>query len=180
MSYGGIQAMFNFGDGFYSLKNNGGGNLELYQNNIGDYNNFYGNIKGWSFSFISNQNPTLTKIFDTVDLRADHYLINESEQLLNSCPINFMEVNNEYQDSGIIPLNSKSIRKKFRIWRGLLPRNKSTRQRIRNPWSMITLGWTPDIGQSSSNTNVEHNPGQSNNNDTNKAVIHDVSVKYTI
>lgn len=181
MSYGGIQAMFNFGDGFYSLKNNSGGNLELYQNNVGDYNNFYGNIKGWSFSFISNQNPTLTKIFDTVDLRADHYLINESEQLLNSCPINFIEVNNEYQNSGIVPLNSKSIRKKFRIWRGLLPRNKNTRQRIRNPWSMITLGWTPDIGQSSSsNTNVEHNPGQSNSNDTNKAVIHDVSVKYTI
>ena len=73
MSYGGTQAMFNFADGFYSLRHDNNGNLSLYQNNVGDYNNFYGTTKGWSFSFISNQSPTLTKILDTIDLRTDHY-----------------------------------------------------------------------------------------------------------
>ncbi len=166
MSYGGTQAMFNFADGFYSLRENDG-TVKLYQNNVGEYNNFYGNIKGWDFSFISNQNPTLTKIFDTVELRADHYQNDTIEQLLNSCPFNYIKVDNEYQHSNIVHLNNENMRKKFRVWRGLIPRNKGTRQRFRNPWSMITLGWNPvSTEQSSSNTN--------------KAVVHDVSVKYTV
>lgn len=166
MSYGGTQAMFNFADGFYSLRETDG-NVKLYQNNVGDYNDFYGTPKGWSFSFISNQNPTLTKIFDTIDLRTDHYWTYDTEQLLNSCPMNYMEVDNEYQHSGTVLLDSRNMRKKFRVWRGLLPRNKDTRQRIRNPWSMITLGWNP------LNTTQ---PGDN----TKKAVVHDVSVKYTV
>ena len=167
MSYGGTQAMFNFADGFYSLRHDNNGNLSLYQNNVGDYNNFYGTTKGWSFSFISNQSPTLTKILDTIDLRTDHYWTHGTEQLLNSCPMNFIEVDNEYQHSDTVLLDNKNMRKKFRVWRGLLPRNKGTRQRIRNPWSMITLGWTP--------INTEQ-PGDN----TKKAVVHDVSVKYTV
>ena len=108
----------------------------------------------------------VTKVFDTVELRADHYSPDE-EQLLNSCPVNYMEVDNEYQHSGTVPLDSINMRKKFRIWRGLLPRNKNTRQRIRNPWAMITLGWTPiNTEQPSDNTK--------------KAVVHDVTVKYTV
>lgn len=166
MSYGGTQAMFNFADGFYSLRETDG-NVKLYQNNVGDYNNFYGIPKGWSFSFISNQNPTLTKIFDTIDLRTDHYWTYGTEQLLNSCPMNYMEVDNEYQHSGTVLLDSRNMRKKFRVWRGLLPRNKGTRQRIRNPWSMITLGWNPlETAQPGDNAK--------------KAVVHDVSVKYTV
>lgn len=166
MSYGGTQAMFNFADGFYSLRETDG-NVKLYQNNVGDYNDFYGTPKGWSFSFISNQNPTFTKIFDTIDLRTDHYWTYGTEQLLNSCPMNYMEVDNEYQHSGTVLLDSRNMRKKFRVWRGLLPRNKGTRQRIRNPWSMITLGWNPlETTQPGDNTK--------------KAVVHDVSVKYTV
>lgn len=166
MSYGGTQAMFNFADGFYSLRHDGA-NLKLYQNNVGNYNNFYGTPKGWSFSFISNQNPTITKIFDTIELRTDHYQATDSEQPLNSCPMNYIEVSNEYQHSDTVLLDNINMRKKFRVWRGLLPRNKGTRQRIRNPWSMITLGWKPlkDI-----------QPGDTGR----KAIIHDVSVKYTI
>lgn len=166
MSYGGTQAMFNFADGFYSLRETDG-NVKLYQNNVGYYNDFYGTPKGWSFSFISNQNPTFTKIFDTIDLRTDHYWTYGTEQLLNSCPMNYMEVDNEYQHSGTVLLDSRNMRKKFRVWRGLLPRNKGTRQRIRNPWSMITLGWNP------------LNATQPGDN-TKKAVVHDVSVKYTV
>lgn len=166
MSYGGVQAMFNFDDGFYSLKESGS-TVHLYQNNIGDYNNFYGEPIGWSISFISNDNPTYTKIFDTIELRTDHYNTYNTEQLLNTCPINYIEVSNEYQDSDIVDVNSRNMRKKFRVWRGLLPRNKGTRERIRNPWSMITLGWNPP------NKAV---PGDT----TRKAIIHDVTVKYTV
>ena len=196
MSYGGIPAMFNFADGFYSLKEDNG-NIKLYQNNVGDYNDFYGNPKGWSFSFISNENPTLTKIFDTVELRADYYSIGNTPQLLHTCPVKYIKVENEYQDTDIVPFNESTIRKfnestmrkKFRVWRGVIPRspkvaafsdshkyqsglditrNKFGRARIRNPWAMITLGWEPQF------------ENESDKDYTKKAVIHDVSVKYTV
>lgn len=166
MSYGGIQAMFNFDDRFYSLKESGD-TIHLYQNNKGDYNNFFGEPKEWSISFISNDNPTYTKIFDTIELRTDHYNTYNTEQLLNTCPVNYMKVSNEYQDSGVKDIDSRNMRKKFRVWRGLLPRNNGTRERIRNPWSMITLGWKPSDKALSEDT-------------TRKAIIHDISVKYTI
>lgn len=166
MSYGGTHAMFNFADGFYSLRGTDY-NVVLYENNAGPYNNFYGVPREWSFSFISNQNPTLTKIFDTIELRTDHYQIDDSTELLNTCPMNYIEVDNEYQHSSTVNLDNKNMRKKFRVWRGLLPRNVGTRQRIRNPWSMITLGWKP--------TGFELT-----GDNTRKAVVHDVSVKYTV
>lgn len=158
MSYGGVPAMFNFSDSFYSIKKVGT-TLGLYENNAGDYNNFYGNYKGWDFSFISNDNSIYTKIFDTVDLRADH----ENKELLNTCPVNFIEVSNEYQNAQAL-LDNKNMRKKFRVWRGIIPRNSGTRERIRNPWAKITLGYNP-------------NPDTGN---TNKAIVHDVTVHYTI
>lgn len=166
MSYGGVPAMFNLGGQSYSLYQDlsNRGSLSLYKNFEGDYNYFFNKYKGWSFSFIANENPTYTKVFDTIELRTDLY--DEKGELKNSCPVNFLRVSNEYQDSSQIAVDTKNMRKKFRIWRGLLPRNKDTRQRIRNPWSMITLGWKPSITEQSSNTN--------------KAIVHDVSVKYTV
>lgn len=171
MSYGGTQAMFNFDKGFYSLKAGTEG-LRLYQNNVGKYNYFYGTTKGWRFSFISNSNPSYTKIFNNIELRADLY--SETNKLLNTCPFNFIEVSNEYQ-SAESSITSSNMKKRFRVWRGLIPRASKLsslgeettrtygRARIRNPWTMITLGWNPDTGSK-----------------TNKAVIHDVSVKYNV
>lgn len=176
MSYGGTQAMFQFGDSFCSLRNKEG-NLELYENFKGKYNDFFGTIKGWDFSFISNDNPTYTKIFDTVELRTDHWLSNDNNHLLNTFPMNYIEVSNEYQRA-YADIDKNNMRKKFRMWRGLIPRasfiseggNEITRKygraRIRNPWSMIKMGWNPKEASA-----IDKN---------NKVVIHDVSVKYTI
>lgn len=156
MSYGGTQAMFNFSDRFFSLRNTNDG-VKLYQNNAGDYNYFYGEYKGWDFSFIENDNPLYTKVFDTIELRADTY--NSNKELTYEKPVNFIEVSNEYQNTKEV-FNIKTLRNKFRVWRGLIPRNFGTRQRIRNPWTMITLG--------------------SNTPNTDVSVIHDITVKYTL
>ena len=171
MSYGGTQAMFNFADGFYSLRETDG-NVRLYENNVGYHNNFYGTPKGWSFSFISNQDPTFTKIFDTIDLRTDHYWTYGTTGLLNTCPVSYIQADNEYQHSGTVAIDSRNMRKKFRVWRGLIPRNGGTRQRMRNPWTMITLGWEP----------VKATPDTAViiGTDNKKAVVHDVTVKYTV
>lgn len=157
LSYGGTQAMFNFNGKFYSLRNDDT-TTKLYQNNVGDYNNFFGNYKDWSISFISNDNPTYTKIFDNIELRTDH---SKDSTLLNDCPYNYIQISNEYQ-SGETTVDNYNTRKKFRIWRSILPRNKNSRERIRNLWSMITIG------------------RKITNNESNKAVIHDITVKYTI
>ena len=171
MSYGRVPAMFNYLDGFYSLNND----LKLYRNNAGDYNNFYGRTKGWDFSFISNDNPTYTKVFDTIEARADSYdKANEEYKLTEGDftmrdkdrntyikPFSFIEVSNEYQESKA-DFNDSTLRKKFRIWRGTIPRAIGTRQRIVNPWTMITLGCT---SQEAGNR---------------KTMVHDVSVKYSI
>ena len=173
MSYGGIQAMFNFDDGFYSLRNTDEG-IKLYQNNVGDYNYFYDDYYPFSISFISNENPIYTKVFDTIELRADSFTDNI---LTDDIPFDEIKVNNEYQESyNNLINNSKDIKKKFRVWRINVPRsskvanytdNKSDiiRQpyggaRIRNPWAMITL---------------------TNNSEVNRKIeLHDLSVKYTI
>ena len=57
------------------------------------------------------------------------------------------------------------MRKKFRIWRGVIPRNSGTRERIRNPWASISLGFN-----------------ESSDTDYNKFhfILHDISTKYTI
>ena len=92
--------------------------------------------------------------------------------IINTCPVNYISVDNEYQHSGTVALDNKNMRKKFRVWRGLIPRNGRTRQRMRNPWTMITLGWEP----------VKVTPGTAILVGTNdkKAVVHDVTVKYTV
>lgn len=173
MSYGGTQAMFNYIDGFYSLKSDGE-TLKLYQNFTGKYNNIFGKDVGWSLSFISNENPTITKIFDTIEMRADIW---DSEgNLLNICPISYIGAKNEYQEGlfrswlteeekkqGI--KKSVEMKKRFRVWRGLIPRNKNTRQRMRNLWSEVS------IGRTTLDVDVDKNS---------KVQIHDISINYTV
>lgn len=170
MDYGG-SVMFSWRDKFFSIANNPTGDLTLWENFAGtDYNNIFGIVRPFSFSFISNDNPTATKIFDTIELRADLYdrpssnnPVPEFEDFSHTNqvgkPFSYIRVDNEYQDTGNVLFTNNSLRKKFRIWRGIIPRNGKM-DRIRNPWAKITLGMA---------------------NPSNKMIIlHDLSVKYTM
>ena len=161
-SYGGVQAMFNYNNDFYSLLNDTD-ITKIYVNNKGNYNSFYDKYKDWYISFISNDNPTFTKVFDNIELRADIY--NENNSLLNICPVNFIEASNEYQQS--LPKESYDFKKKFRIWRGLIPRAEN-RNRIVNPWAKITIGRKNNI------KNITEKEQKY------KVIIHDIVMKYTI
>lgn len=113
-------------------------------------NVIFGNTYPYSFSYVSNENPTITKVFDNIELRADLYNLENSSWELDDDkhshtnqqgkPFNYIQVKNEYQDTGVVNLTDAMMRKKFRIWRAQIPRNEGTRERIRNPWSIITLG----------------------------------------
>lgn len=146
---GNNKAMVNFDDKLLFFKFKDEGYIELCEHGVGNPS------KDWSFSFISNDNPNYTKVFDTIDLKADQY---SGSTLLDSCPVTSIGVSNEYQNAQV-DFNDRTMRKKFRIWRGQIPRNSGTMQRIRNPWTMITL---------------------SGKGDGSNSIIHDVTVHYTI
>lgn len=175
MSYGGA-VMFPHKARFYSIASDPDGLMTLWENfpSFSDsYNNIFGVVRDYGFSFISNDNPTITKIFDTIEMRADCYIPNNDRDdnfgLLGDDlthvnqtgkPFNLIRVDNEYQDTGEIMLNDATMRKKFRIWRALIPRKKDSRERIRNPWAKITLAMK--------------------NPDTKLTILHDLNVNYTI
>lgn len=121
----------------------------------------YGWPREYSISFISNENPIVTKVFDNVEMRADQY---ESKELLGANlthvyqdgkPFNYIQAKNEFQDSGVVNLTDATMRKKFRVWRAQIPRNEGTRQRIRNPWALITLGHDP-TGETNTSLILHH------------------------
>lgn len=168
--------MFPVGNNFYSLKyKSDKEEISFYRNFTGPYNYIFSEIKLPSFTYISNDNAAYTKIFDTIEYRADMY--DNDGNLLHNKSFDWIQSYNEYQDSGIKALNqsrriddkskeifrSPSLRKKFRVWRGIIPRQG--RERMRNPWTAISLGFNK---VSNKTDNYFH------------FVLHDISTKYTI
>lgn len=168
MSYGG-SVMFSWHSKFFSLAlDKVDDNLTLWENFAGDgCNNIFNGIVPYSISFISNEHPNLTKIFDTLEMRADLYSMGSDTPEYNGFshtnqvgkPFTHISVENEYQNTGTHELDDKSFRKKFRIWRATLPRN-GRRDRIVNPWCKITL--------------ENKSPGDKS------MILHDLSVSYTV
>lgn len=158
--------MFNFNDSFHSFHYSTDENtIDLYEVGTGEYNDFYDNyVMPW-FTYVCNDNPANTKIFDTVEYASDCW--DKDNNLLPFKTFDWIRANNEYQDSTNKKLSQLrrttdvSLRKKFRKWRCQIPR--MNRERMRNLWNFITLGFNKDT---------------SNNNF--KCVIHNISTKYTI
>lgn len=168
MSYGGAVFTYVNNTSYSFARNAGGGNkdLILWKNFSGrGYNNIYNHIRPYSYSFISNNESPITKIFDTISFATDLYDLNtdKRENILDNHPIynikyttgkeidfshknqvgkpyDYIRVRTEYQDTGNVALTDRSFRKKFRIWRVIIPRDKGSRNRIVNPWCEITLG----------------------------------------
>lgn len=165
MSYSNI-VMFSLENKFLSLSTSLG-NTKLWENFKGDYNSFFGDVKYPSFTYICNEDAIYTKIFDTIEYKMDLY--DSNGNLLHNESFDWIQAYNEYQNSGEKTLsqarrvvNDASLRKKFRVWRGQIPRDG--RARMRNPWTAITLGFKDKEGRDS---NFHF-------------VLHDISTKYTI
>ena len=159
--------MFPVGNDFFSITNSSN-STNLWENFKGDYNFFFGEFKAPRFTYISNEDATYTKIFDTIEYRADVY--DKDGNLVSNRSFDWIKAANEYQNTGRKNLsqsrrtiNNTSLRKKFRIWRSQIPREG--RERIRNPWASISLGFN-----------------ESSDIDYNKFhfILHDISTKYTI
>lgn len=170
MSYNGA-VMFSYTDKFYSLAKDKEDKLVLWANFEGDgHNKIFGKDQPFEFSFVSNDNPTLTKIFDNIEMRVDSYdggsisdtdyIGRENSKDTFIKPFDYIEVKNEYQKAKHI-FTDATLRKKFRVWRGVIPRNEGTRERIRNPWTIITLGGVSKNGRD-------------------LTILHDIAVNYTV
>lgn len=180
MSYGG-SVMFHYnGKQYafaYSYEDDYLSLYELYSPEINSYNTIFDKVFPFSISFVAiNNSPSLSKIFDNIEMRADSYdYVNDSLELIDDTysiseqagmPFDYIQVQNEYQDTGIKELNTDNFRKKFRVWRAQIPRGEGlnyrgqvSRERINNPWSMITLG--------------KANPG------TSHTILHNINLLYS-
>lgn len=168
MSYEDVPSMFNIGNNFYCLNwyYNTHTGLDdnctnLYRMFSGDYNRFFGILQPVYISFISAQEGTLDKIFTNVESRIDVWAHNE---LVHNRHFDYIRVYNEYQDTGEVPIKTNSIsdiyrtsaRKKFRIWRTNIPRNRNSLDRIRNTWANIKLGFAPKIAPANKIANLDN------------------------
>ena len=159
--YNDVKTMFNVGTGFYSIKANSLGNQSIYQHSIGNYNEFYGEIKPYHLTIISNDDPQVDKVFTNLDYRADFF--DSNNNYLENESFDTLEVWNEYQSGKETLKYSKfrpsNLKKKFRMWGANIPRDKKNKlDRMRNPWLYIKLS--------------KEKPG------TSKMELHDLVVKY--
>ena len=148
MDYQNTPAMFNIGSDFYAIRDG-----ELWQLFKGDYNSFFGELKPFSIEFVSNAESVVDKTYTNLEMRADFYRDEYSDNTLSAQDVlqhrmlfDYIQASNEYQDTGEVSLTFKNakpsnLKKKFRIWRIDIPRDKDRKlDRIRNTWAHIKLG----------------------------------------
>lgn len=150
------------------------------EDGLASYNQIFNKERPFDFTFISVGDDTSSKTFDTIEFKMDSYLNDQLEDRdLNSQssepefyymkrdpknstfvkPLTYIEVSNEYQDSGVVKLNDSTLRKKYRVWRLMMPRVRK-RERLVNPWLKVKVG--------------NDSPG------TRYFIIHDLNVNYTL
>ena len=144
-----------------ALNTKGTGTLyRPWLHNEGDYNMFFGSYQPFYTTVIANPDMPVDKIFDNLEFRADSW--DKDGKLLNTT-FDTLDVWNEYQSGSTTLTNAldrpSSLKKKFRIWRANIPRDKSNnRDRMRNPWLYLKLSM--------------------NKTNTNKTTLHDMIVHY--
>lgn len=150
MDYDKTPLMFSMNGRFHSLKNN-----KLWSQNAGAYNSFFGKKKPYSVEVICNTDEPVDKIFNTIEWRAT--ISNGDKDSTSTFDTVRVVTDGAYQDTGDVSINNKvnspiggmistkavSLRRKFRMWRIPVPRDKSEhgrgRDRMRGPWAKIKL-----------------------------------------
>lgn len=167
-SYEGMTGLYNIWGEVYTIDRN----ANLYIQNLGLYNHYFGVYQPSSFTLISNPDSLVDKTFnwfemnlDAFSSRANTKRITEDEDYritedgdkyrmlettgdiyLPNVFLNTIEVSTEYQQNEV-PLNyhiNGNVHKKFRKWRVEIPREKNTINRFRNNWLKTKYTYTPN------------------------------------
>lgn len=147
MDYGGVPLMVNVDDVFLTSTINNSGKNTLWEMWKGDYNMFFGEFKPYWITFVANSDPTVDKVFNTLSWRTTDY---DGDFLQPLRTFDTLRVWNDHQDSGPvdlvqIPNKPSQLKKKFNVFRALVPRDKfgewagKGMNRIRNTWTYIQL-----------------------------------------
>lgn len=132
-------------------------NNSIYRQYAGNYGRYYGVNYKSSITFNLNPEPTKDCVFDNIGFKTDVTIdgVDQPETTLSN-----IRAYNDYQDSGLTNLvvgRDKNLRRKFRDWNALIPREG--RYRIRAPYIKLYVDF--------------------DNNNNLKLVLHDVQVSYT-
>lgn len=132
---------------------------KLWLHHEGDYNMFFDSYKLFYTTIIVNPDMQNDKIFNNIEFRSDSW---QNDKLLDST-FDKLYTWNEYQqgESDLTYLTNypSNLKKKFRIWRANIPRDKDNKlDRMRNPWLYIKLAKEKE--------------------NTDKTVLHDMRVYY--
>lgn len=147
------------------------GVYNMWHQHAGEYNSFFGEYKDYYIDYIVNPDPTKDKIFNNIEFRSESY---SSDGINTNNTFNKITIDNEYQhgESNLIlkRVTPSSLKRKFRIWRALLPRDKKhPLDRIRNPWAKIRLEY--DIYNNNSNEEMSAP-------NTDRTILYDATVSY--
>jgi len=119
-------------------------NLSLWEHYKGLKNSYYGDEYVSTLELIVNPDGDITKIFDGIEFKSEMY-INDIDSFNNS--IDNIQILNDHQDSGVIPLIvDGNLKRKFRTWRLNVFRDKtnsSREPRIRDYYMKIILKHIP-------------------------------------
>lgn len=132
-------------------------NDELYLHYDGDYQTYYGTKYESSITLLVNtDNPHSEKVFNSLEFDSEVTLAGED---LADITIDSVQAWTDYQEGDKITLVlNNNIRRKFRTWRANIPRESGTRNRLRDKWVYIKLGFNPT--------------------DDKKLVLHDMIIGY--
>ena len=121
LDYAGIQGIYSLFGNSYMLSE-----TSVHQMWGGNYNSFFGLLKPYVLRFVANAQPTMHKVFDTVQWRSDTW--NSAGKYLPNETFNKMRVWNQYQKSAEVSLvntpgKPSPTKKKFNTFRALVPRD---------------------------------------------------------
>jgi hypothetical protein len=114
--------------------------ISVYTHNIGPWGEFYGNIEEASITLVINPNADINKVLRTLEYNS---IVRDDAKVVDRTrTITGFRIQNQAQDTGIIPFSSGRIKRKFDKWRVKIPRDINTvnnQGRLRSSYFIVTL-----------------------------------------
>ena len=116
------------------------GDVKVYTHNIGPWGEFYGSIQEASITMVINPNADINKVLRTLEYNS---IVRDDAKVIDrTATITGFRIQNQVQDTGIIPFTSGRIKRKFDKWRVKIPRDINTANkqgRLRSSYFIVTL-----------------------------------------
>jgi len=115
-----------------------GANREvLYTHNIGNWGEFYDVVQECSITLVLNKEADINKVLRNLEYNS---IVRDNNKVVDRTKtITAVRIQTQNQDTGKIPFSTTRIKRKFDKWRVKIPRDISTRSRLRSTHFIVTL-----------------------------------------